>query len=155
MPPKPPIRGPWPFEAQAPDVCAGMLGAASAAVLVVSKVAAPSAATVKAALKPRRLSFQAIRVGPPIRAGRRAAGGSPDQGARLDIPCRAWLMVSRSLVDLVMGVLRCWPSFRQAPNEPWQVTVRSGACAIRRMRCPAGAVGCRGLVAADGRGFPD
>src|SRR5215831_3495330 len=64
MPPKRPIRGSWPFEAQAPGVWAGALGAASAAVLVVSKVAVPTAATVKAARKPRRLSFQAIRVLP-------------------------------------------------------------------------------------------
>jgi hypothetical protein len=32
------------------------------------------------------------------------------------------------------GIAQTGPSFRQAPNEPWKIAVRSGACAIRRTR---------------------
>jgi hypothetical protein len=35
---------------------------------------------------------------------------------------------------LSLAGLGLCPSFRQAPNEPWKITVRSGACAIRRTR---------------------
>src|SRR5260370_21147388 len=62
MPAKRPMRGPWPFLAQAPGACDEVLGTASAAVLVASRVAVPSATTVRVARRARRLNALAIRV---------------------------------------------------------------------------------------------
>ena len=109
MPAKWPIRGPWPFEAQALGVCDGVLAAASAAVLVASRVAVPSAATVRAARRPRRLRVLAIRV---LRSapGTRAVGGSPEQGARLDIRFRARHVVSRCVHS--RGYVSCFLRLR-------------------------------------------
>src|SRR5215469_8451945 len=93
MPAKWPARGPWPFPGQALAACAGLLGAASAAVLVASRVTVPNAATVRAARRPRRLSALAIRVLRYAR-GTRAVGGSPNKvltrtyGYSLDTRCQ-------------------------------------------------------------------
>src|SRR5690348_3800808 len=106
MPAKRPIRGPWPLLAQAPGVCDGVLGAASAAVLVASRVAVPNAATLRTARRPRRLIALAIRV-LPFAPGSRAAGGSPEQGARQDIRLRVGLGMSRCVPTMGLRELIC------------------------------------------------
>src|SRR5260370_14051828 len=116
MPAKRPMRGPWPFLAQAPGACDEVLGTASAAVLVASRVAVPSATTVRVARRARRLNALAIRVLRSVPGAARAVGGSPERGARLDIPFRGRLVVSTSsaievLVAACAGGLNqnfCW-----------------------------------------------
>src|SRR5215475_4821095 len=98
MPAMCPTRGEL-CEAQAADACAA--GAMNAAVLVASMVAVPSAAIVRVARRPLRLSALLITCPPPC-AGARTVGGSPNVVPGWTYVVARRLVVSRTLVDPII-----------------------------------------------------
>src|SRR5260370_41439129 len=120
MPAKRPMRGPWPFLAQAPGACDGVLGTASAAVLVASRVAVPSATTVKVARRARRLNPLAIRVlrSVPATPGLSAAALNAALGWTYGFAADSWRP----------GLLLFRRSSRHAP----EVSIRTSAGTSRR-----------------------